>query len=163
MEVRKGSLVLVDTNAMAEAYRLQQWNTLHQFYSLRTVEHCIHEATRPNRKGRRLINAGQKDWASGVPLLPVPEAERFALKTSRIPDLDEGELDLLAAGCAMREVWFLCGPDRATIRAMHLLGKLEQAVSLERLLRVAGKHKVRLQDPHTESWLRKVRLELQLG
>src|SRR5947208_1227024 len=51
--------------------------------------------------------------------------------------LDDGERDLIACALARPGAWLLCSSDKAAVRAMHTVGKLAQAVSLEALARAA--------------------------
>jgi hypothetical protein len=79
-------------------------------------------------------------------------------------DLDDGERDLLSLAITMRaEAWWLGGPDKATIYAMHLLGVLERMCSLQTLAETAGVKLVKPEVHYTEKWMSALRTQLLLN
>jgi hypothetical protein len=158
--------VLIDTNAIQAAHRCGCWNALLKSFKLETVEHCLEEALRPNRKGKRLVNRSRDDLNKEIISHAVTDAQRATLLYAlqgRV-DLDDGERDLLSLAMSLRtQVWWLCGPDKATVRAMHLLGIIDQMCSLQGLAEVTGMTRLKLEEQYTEKWLAAKRTMLQLG
>ncbi len=77
--------------------------------------------------------------------------------------LDRGERDLLAHALQRSDVWFLCGPDLAAMRAMHALGLLDRAVSLEYVARLASARLyIPLKTNYSEQWLTAKRTQLKM-
>ena len=158
--------ILIDTNAIQAAHRCECWNALHKTFKLETVEYCLEEAIRPNRKGERLVNRSREDLHKELIIHAVTDAQRAILLHAlqgRV-DLDDGERDLLSLALSIKaEVWWLCGPDKATVRAMHLLGIIDRMCSLQGLAEVTGMTQVKLEEQYTEKWLSSKRTMLQLG
>lgn len=158
--------IFVDTNAIQAAHRYGCWPALHKAYKLETAEICIQEATQPNRKGKKLVKREPEDLKKEIVAHAVTEVQRANLLHAlqgRV-DLDAGELDLIALAFAIKiEVWWLCGPDKATLRATHLLGILNRMCSLQKLAGDIGITLVKLEEQHTEKWLSIKRTQLQLG
>ncbi len=160
----KHSRIFMDTNAIAAAVAVKQWHNLKQNYQIETVRKCVEEALRPNRHGQVLVDLPEDKFIQGVKVHEVDDRQRFELMRQDVPDLDDGELDLLAFAQKERDYWWLCGPDRAAIRALHAIGKLERSVSLERLIQTySQKGKApKLEHVQTEAWLSKFRMQLQM-
>ncbi len=110
--------VLVDTNAFQAAHRYGCWAALHKSFRLETAEHCIEEALRPNRKGKRLVDRPRDDLTEEILAHAVTDSQRAVLLHAlqgRV-DLDDGERDLLSIALTIKtDVWWLCGPDKATV------------------------------------------------
>jgi len=158
--------ILIDTNAIQAAHRCGCWNALQKNFKLETVEHCLEEAIRPSRKGKRLVNRTREDLEKEIHVHAVTDAQRATLLYAlqgRV-DLDNGERDLLALALSLKTgVWWLCGPDKATLRAMHLLNIIDRMCSLQGLAEETGMKKVKLEEQYTEKWLSSKRTMLQLG
>ena len=157
--------IFVDTNAIQAAHRYGCWNALQKNFQLETAQHCIEESLRPNRKGRRLVDRNREDLQKEIVAHPVTDAQRAVLLHAlqgRV-DLDDGERDLLSIALTNKTgVWWLCGPDKATIFALHLWGIVDRMCSLQALAEAAG---LRLANPEvecTEKWLSAVRTQLLL-
>jgi hypothetical protein len=157
--------VLVDTNAIQAAHRYGCWNSICKCYQLETAEHCIEEALRPNRRGKRLVDRNRDDLKKEILAHAVKDSQRAVLLHTlqgRV-DLDDGERDLLSIALTLKaEAWWLCGPDKATIYAMHLLGIIERMSSLQALIEGAGQKIPKLEDQFTEKWLSSIRTQLLL-
>lgn len=162
-----GATVFIDTNAIGAAHRHRCWNALKQRYRLVTVGICLEEATRPNAKGATLTGKTLAALSAEVSCLPVSPAQELELmRTLRgKPALDPGEKALLAAAFALGKTaaWLLCGPDKATLLALHGLGLPDRMVALEELGRAAGHKFAGLEEQYTERWLRARRTDLLLG
>jgi hypothetical protein len=166
MPFKSGQVVLVDTNVIIAAHRAACWNALAGYFSVQTVEECVKETQTgyQNRSPEESI-----DRASLMKALkhvaPVSQLEKahLMLRCADIGALDPGERDLLAHAVARTDTWLLCGPDKATIRAAHEMGLIDQIVSLERLVEAAGvgaKQIARLPANFREAWLSGCRNEL---
>ncbi|MBI2927010.1 MAG: hypothetical protein HYY24_15050 [Verrucomicrobia bacterium] len=158
--------VLIDTNAIQAAHRSGCWNVLHKSYKLETAAFCLEEVIRPNRKGKKLVDRSLDELNKEVVAHEVTDAHRAVLLHAlqgRV-DLDDGERDLLAVALSFKtEVWWLCGPDKATLRALHLLGIIDRMCSLQGLAASAGMRLVELEEQYTEKWLSSKRTLLLLG
>jgi hypothetical protein len=53
-------------------------------------------------------------------------------------DIHDGEKETLAFLCDSFENWLVCSADRAVFRVLGLLGKAEQGISLEEILKAIG-------------------------
>ncbi len=158
--------VLIDTNAIKAAHEVGCWNALRNYYRLETAAYCVEEATRLDRKGRRLVERTIEELRAELTCHEVTDIDRaaLALRLQGQVDLDDGERDVLSIALKLREpVWWLCGPDKATLRAMHLLNLLDQACSLEVLARGAGLRLRGLEPQYTEECLVGKRTQLVLG
>jgi len=158
--------VLVDTNAIEAAHRYGSWNALHKYFQLETAQHCIEEALRPNRKGKRLVNRNRDDLEKEIIAHDVTDADRAVLiyKLQGRVDLDPGEMDLLSIALSIKTgAWWLCGPDKATIRAMHLMGIVDRMCSLQALAETAGAKLNNAEEQFTEKWLSSMRIQLLLN
>jgi len=160
------SRIFIDTNAIHDAHRNGCWNALHKSFKLETAEHCLQEAVRPNFRGKKLVDRSVDDLKTEVLAHAVTDEQRavalYALQ-GRV-DLHDGERDLLAIALSVKtEVWWLCGPDKATIRAMHLLGMIDRMVSLKSLADEVGVKLAQPEEQDTEKWLSEKRTMLLLG
>lgn len=155
------SVVLVDTMAIKVAHDLGCWNALRKMFQLHSVPKCVEEATRKNRKGDVLVKRTGDELASELTLGTVDRVELAALVLRVGPhaDLNDGELELLAYALTLPEAWCLCGPDEGTVRAMRLLSKLGNMVSLESLMKAIGHSTKNLRHHFSERWLSERRLE----
>lgn len=164
--VRPGEVVFVDANVIIEGYRTDTWAALVGGYGIETVEDCVTE-TQTGYLGRP-----PEQWidvadlrASMTVVHEVADRERasLAMRVSGIA-LDRGEESLWAHALGRGERWFLCGPDRASIRAGIQLGFRERLVSLEELLDRCG-HRPRrpLKVAYGREWLARVVGEMVIG
>lgn len=148
--------IFIDTNAIQAAHRSACWNALRKFYKLETASFCLEEAVRSNRNGRKLVDRSIDDLKKEVVAHDVTDAHRAVLLYAlqgRV-DLDDGERDLLSIAMSFKgDVWWLCGPDKATLRAMYLLGSMDRMCSLQLLARNAGVNNGQLEVQYTEKWL----------
>jgi hypothetical protein len=162
-----GATVFIDTNAIGAAHRYHCWNALRNRYQLCTVGICLEEATRPNAKGATLTGKTLAQLSTELSCLPVSPAQEVRLMMSLRgkPALDPGEKALLAAAWALGPTapWVFCGPDRASLVALHFLKMLERMVSLETLGREVGHRFAALEEQYTEAWLKTKRTKLLLG
>jgi hypothetical protein len=158
--------ILVDTNAIRAAHQVSCWNAIRKCYKLETADFCIEEAVRPNRHGKRLVNKSGDELRAELHVHTVTDAQRAALALTLLGkvDLDDGERDLLSLAFSTKgEIWWLCGPDKATLRAMHLLNILEKMCSLQNLAEGAGVKGKSWEIQYTEKWLKQKRVMLIMG
>lgn len=164
--LKRGDRVLMDTNAIGDAHAIKGWNALRKAFKLVTVSECVDEATRPNRAGEVLVDKTATALAAELEVCPVDDAMRFRLleELNNAVALDAGERDLLALALSEgRSIWRLCGPDKATLRAMYRIRRLDRMVSLEELLHLAGVNTRNLEHKETKAWLSQKRTRLELG
>lgn len=149
------SVVLADTMAIKVAHDLGCWNALRRAYRLHSVVKCVEEATRANRDGVRLVKRTAPELAGELVLGQVDQlmVTRLMLQVGHQTDLHEGEQHLLAYALSLRDVWFLCGPDNGTVRAMQTLSVFDRMVSLEALAQSAGHQFRSLPHHYSERWL----------
>lgn len=157
--------LLVDTNTIIESHRTGSWQALVGGYRVETVELCVMETQTgfQLRRPEQSIVAGELR-ASLSAVHHVGDGERAELLV-RIQGiaLDRGEEALWAHALGRDDGWFLCGPDKASLRCGVRLGFRERLVSLEELLADAG-HRLRIPlKPHyTKKWLDGVLAEFVL-
>lgn len=161
--VRPDAVVLVDTNVIIEAHRTDAWTALVGAYGVETVEDCVTETQTGYRRRARdqWIDVGELK-ASLAAVHDVADNERAELAV-RVSDiaLDRGEESLWAHALGRMGTWFLCGPDRASLRVGVRLRLRDQLVSLEELLDRAGHRPKRALKPaYTRKWMDRVVSEM---
>lgn len=160
------SIVVLDTNAIKAAHHLGCWNALRRNYQLHSVHLCVEEATRADRRGRKLVDRPAAELAAELVLGVVDDFARADLRLAigNRNDVDAGEAELLAyARTLPGRIWWLCGPDAGTVRAMHHLGLLDRMVALESLAKACGHRTSGLPANYTEKWLSDQRTRLLLS
>ena len=154
----QGDLILVDTNVIIESYRAGTWDALSGGYQVETVEDCVTETQtgfQLRRKEQKIDARSLKGSLAAV--YPVSERELVELQF-RAADiaLDMGERSLWAHALGRDDKWFLCGPDRASLRCGVRLGFRERIMSLEELLQTVGYRTGKiLRRNYTKAWLDK--------
>ena len=164
--VQPGAVVFVDTNVIIEGYRTDSWAALVGGYGVETVEDCVTETQ------TGYVRRPREQWidvadlrASMAAVHEVTDRERaeLAMQVSGVA-LDRGEESLWAHALGRGETWFLCGPDRASIRVGIQLGFRERLVSLEELLVRCGHRPSRaLKVAYERAWLTRVVGEIVIG
>lgn len=164
--LQRNDTVFIDTNAIAAAHAAKAWGAVRHAFELVTVMECVEEATRVNRRETRLVDKTQDQLAAELTVEPVDDGMRFTL-AERLQGgvaLDPGERDLLSLALKRgREVWCFCGPDKAALRGLHVLGWVDRMVSLEEMMRLSGLATQALLPPNTKAWLETRRTQLKLG
>jgi len=161
--VTPGAIVFVDTNVIIEAHRTRSWAALTGAYRIETVEDCVTETQTgfSQRRPREQIDPSDL-IASLAAVHQVTNEERVAL--TLLKDniaLDSGEESLWSYARSRMDLWFLCGPDRASLRVGLKLDFRERLVSLEELLQKAGhKSRLPLKTAYTRKWLDRVMSEM---
>jgi len=156
--------VLVDTNVIIEAWRIDAWRALAGGYVLETVEKCVIETQTGHQNRRPEQQIDQNTLLAGLKAVhKVSDAERAAafIRDSEIATLDEGEKALWAHALARSDAWVLCGPDKASLRIGVRFNLRERLVSLERLLDDAGfRPRTPLKSAYRQNWLSHTLVEL---
>lgn len=146
----------MDTNAIKAAHYLGCWQALRKNYQLHSVRLCVEEATRADKRGRKLVDRPEDELAAELVLGQVNDLARAALQLAigNRNDVDAGEAELLAYARSLPgRVWWLCGPDKGTVKAMDHLRLLDQMVALETLVKACGHPATGLPHNYTERWL----------
>lgn len=156
--------VLVDTNAIIEAWRVNAWRALCGGYALETVEECVIETQTGYQKRRPEQQIDRDTLLAGLEAVhKVSDAERAAalVRDGEIAMLDEGEKALWAHALTRSDAWVLCGPDKASLRIGVRLNLRDRLFSLERLLEEAGfRPKTALKSAYRQDWLSRTLVEL---
>ena len=148
--------VLVDTNTIIESHRTSSWQALAGGYRVETVEDCVTE-TQTGFQRRRpehpIVASELRVSLSAVHRVGDRERAELLVRIQGIA-LDMGEEALWAHALGRDAGWFLCGPDKASLRCGVRLGFRERLVSLEELIADAG-HRPRtaLKRHYTKKWL----------
>jgi len=148
--------ILLDTNVILECHRVGAWRAMHR-YKLQTVEKCIEETHtgHQNRRPEQQIDV-QALCADFDRIFAVSQND-LAQAVTREPSirgLDDGELYLWAHALTRADVWYLCGPDKASMRIGVKLGLRDRLLSLEKLLADIGhRPKLGLGPGYTTKWL----------
>ena len=161
--VRPGATVLVDTNVVIEAHRTGTWSALVGAYEVETVEDCVVETQTgyQTRKREHWIDVGDLKASLGA-VHEVSDGERaeLAVRIGGIA-LDRGEESLWAHALGRTGTWWLCGPDRASLRVGVRLERRDRLVSMEELLDRAGHRSRRgLRPAYTRRWMARVVSEM---
>ena len=156
--------VLVDTNVIIEAWRIDAWRALAGGYALETVEECVIETQTGYQNRRPEQQIDRQALLAGLKAIhQVSDAERAAalIRDGEIAMLDEGEKTLWAHALARSDAWVLCGPDKASLRIGVRLNLRDRLVALERLLGDAGfRPKTALKSAYRQDWLNHALAEL---
>ena len=156
--------VLIDTNAIIEAWRVDAWRALCGGYTLETVEECVIETQtgfQNRRPEQRIDQTTLLEQLKAVHKVSDAELAAALLRDGEIAMLDEGEKALWAHALTRQDVWVLCGPDKASLRIGVRLNLRDRLVALERLLMEAGFHpKTPLKAAYCQSWLSRTLIEL---
>ena len=130
---------------------------------IETVEDCVTETQTGYAQRSPEEQIAASDLTTSLAAVhQVTDLKRAELAL-RIGDitLDRGEESLWAHAVHQSGIWFLCGPDRASLRVALKLGLRERIVSLEELLQNTG-HRTRntLKPAYTKQWHDRVMSEM---
>jgi len=162
--IAKGTIVLVDTNVIIEAHRVQCWRAMVNFFKVETVEKCSEEAATGDKRRAHYVAVDAEEMKKVIAVHAVSLLELAKIETRLAePDrIDMGEKHLLAHALARPGAWYLSASDRAAVRAGNELGFLERFVSLESLARAVGMP-AQFKHHFTEKWLRALRTDILMG
>lgn len=164
--MKRSDIVLVDACVIIEAHRVGVWAAMKNNLILETVETCIIEAQtgQSNRLDPTVLDAELRDGFSAIhKVTPVEIANHFALIESDLPTIDAGELELWVHASQRDDVWFLCGPDRASMKFGYELGYVDRLVSMEHVLKLAGASNDQIKGHYQDKWLRDLKANLAMG
>lgn len=140
----RDTVALVDTNVIIEAVRTKCWKALTGSLRVETVEECRDEAGRGDRSRPGYVPVSGDDLGRLAKVHAVGDLERatLGLAYAGAQNLDAGERDLFAhafvRAAAGDDVWVICSPDRAAVRAAVALGWRDQTRSLAELAAAVG-------------------------
>ena len=148
--------VLVDTNAIIEAYRTRAWAALAGGWRVETVEDCVTETQtgfQRRRPEHSIAADGLRASLAAVHAVTDRQRAELALRVQDIA-LDVGEESLWAHALGRSDCWVLCGPDKASLRCGVRLGFRDRLVSLQELLDGVGhRPRIALKRHYTKNWL----------
>lgn len=160
-------VVLMDTNAIIEAVRTGCWRAITGRFRVETVEECRDEARRGDAMNPAYVPVSEKDLAVLAVVHGVDRVERarLALEYEFADGLDDGERDLLAHAIGRTDdIWSLCSPDKASVRAAVALNCGDRLISLGDLSKRRGaRPKPAMQDHFSEVRLQQWRVAARLG
>lgn len=163
----KNDIVLIDTNVIIEAHRVNCWNPLAQYFNLHTVEKVIEETQTgyQNRKPEQTIDQGLlKKTLHHIEAISELQVVKFDMENVE-QGLDDGEKQLIIyAHTLQQKVWFLNSPDNAAVRYACKNGWGDQLISLEAMTKHLKCHlKSNLELNFTEAWLSQSKLKFNMG
>lgn len=164
--MNRSDIVLVDACVIIEAHRVGVWNAMKNNLTLETVEMCIIEAQtgQANRLSPTVLDAELRDGFSEIHQVSQLEiANHLANVDDDLPEIDAGELELWVHACQRNDVWFLCGPDRASMNYGYKLGYVDRLVSMEHVLGLSGIQNDQIKGHYQEKWLRDLKTNLVMG
>jgi len=172
--VPRRSKVFMDTCAIAGAYETGCLKAIAGAYKLESAEICITEATRRNFFGNKLVDCDPSELAKFIKSTPVEQAliDQMDFMLEGAQDVHEGEKALLALALQEKEpVWWICGPDGGTLRALNFLytryrnPSMDNMCALETLTKGIGMRKQFEKDYFklSEEWLKMRRSKIIFG
>ncbi|WP_018289695.1 hypothetical protein [Verrucomicrobium sp. 3C] len=156
--MRRGQVVLVDTNIIIEAVRTHCWNALTTHFNVETVEKCVEEARTgdPMRRNHVPVEARDLQRVSKIHAVPASAVARLAVALQMANELDVGERHLFAHALGRSDAWIASCADRAALKVAFALEWKDRMVSLESLAGSAGA-RPRLKNHFLERWMSDVR------
>ena len=165
--MKRGDLVLIDTNAIIEAVRTGCWSAITGQLRVETAEACRLEAvsgTPGTIPGYVPITEDDLQRFASIHAVDGVVQAAFKLSYPDADGLDPGEHDLLAhAHSRSDQVWVVCSPDKASIRAAVALGFGDRLCSLEELVTAVGaRPRLSLRGHFRTEWLASFRTKVRL-
>lgn len=158
--------MLVDANVIIESHRIGAWRALAGGYRVETVEDCVTETQtgfQLRREEQSIIVGELRASLSGKHSVGDHDRAELLIRIGEIA-LDRGEESLWAHALGRDDGWFLCGPDRASLRCGVRLGLRDRIVSLEALLEGVGyRARTAPKRHYTRKWQEMVLVELVLA
>lgn len=161
--IKPQSHVLVDTNVIIESHRVGCWKALINHFEMDTVEKCVEECATGNQRGFNPVPVDVAALVNDVQPKKIGQKELNSLSIcySDAIYLDPGERHLLAYALTLKNVFFVCSPDKMCVIAGSKIGILESFVSLEEIANTAGA-RVQLRENFKERFMVKVRTAIKL-
>lgn len=138
--MQRGQVLLMDTNIIIEAVRVNCWTALTAHFSAATVEKCCEEARTGDLHRPGYVEVSEQALRERLMVHAVPEV-RLAELALRDPEsfrLDAGERHLWAHALGRGDAWIASCCDNAAISAAVRLGWEDRLKSLEELAQAAG-------------------------
>ena len=155
--MERGAPVLVDANVIIESHRIGAWSALAGGYRVETVEDCVTETQtgfQLRRAEQGIVASELRASLAGEHAVGLRERAELAVRIEGIA-LDRGEASLWAHALGRHDDWYLCGPDKASLRCGVRLGFGDRIVSLEALLEGVGRRtRPAVRHHYTRSWQR---------
>lgn len=161
--VEPNAHVLVDTNVIIEAHRVDCWKFLVGTYRLDTVENCVVECETGNQRIKNSVPVDTRDLVKRLSPKKIDSRELCQL-VMRCPDsqhLDDGEKHLMAYAITLQSAYLVCSPDKACVRIGLQLGILDSFISLEELT-FRGCRKINLRYNYTKKFMDRLRIDLRM-
>ena len=138
--MRRGQVVLFDTNIIIEAVRIGCWNALRGYFSMETVEKCREEARTGNQRRTGYVPIDNAALRENIALHVVSDLDlaKLGVISPAASTLDAGERHLWAHAYSRQDAWLAACCDHAAVRVAVILRWEERLVSLEGLVRAAG-------------------------
>lgn len=163
------SRIFADTNVILEAFRIGCWENVTEHFYVETVEKCVEETLTGNPNNPHHISVNPSKLRAGLnarhQVYPATLASTI-LSHPICASLDDGEQHLLAWLYESKLSKFIVTTaDKAALRAVHQLGFLDNALSLEDLGRQAGVARNKLNAlalQHKDEWLSQFKTKLRL-
>lgn len=156
--MNKDDRVLIDTNAIIEAHRIQCWKNLTDFFSMETVDMCARECAGGYRDQHGSYTPVDTNLLRDQILVhSVNDSMRRSLlfREPSVTDIDDGERDLLAFAMTLPDdVYLICSPDKACMKVSAKMGLIDRLVSLQSLASRVGRGNLRFRRNYTEQWHR---------
>lgn len=151
-----------------EAYRVNCWKSLSEFFSLHTVDKVIEETQTgyQNRNPEQTVDVDiLKTTFTHIEAISEIQVIEFDLSAEKTLPLDDGEKALIIyAHTIGKNVWFLNSPDKAAIKYACKVGWSDNLVSLESM---TTHLKLKLNQPlkqnYTSKWLAQEKLRFIQG
>lgn len=162
--MKQNERVLIDTNAIIEAHRLNCWSNLISFFTIETVDMCARECA-TGQQHRTYVQIDTNALRQSISVHDVTNAMRLELicREPSAVDLDDGEKDLLAFAMTLPpDAFLICSPDKACMMVAARLALIDQLVSLQKLADQVGQGRLPFRQNYTEQWHRRQCTAIQL-
>lgn len=159
----KGDIVLIDTNVIFEAHRLNCWKALSSHFKLHTVDKVIEETQTgfQKRSPEQTIDLANLQ-ASFAHIERVTDLQviEFDMSNEGNP-LDAGEKALMIYAHSLEQkVWFLNSPDKASIKYACSKGWSDRLTSLDAMIKHLNlRLKQGLKQNYMDAWLAQEKLK----
>lgn len=163
--MQRGCRILIDSNAIIEAHRLDCWSPLSSCFRIETVSMCVKECERGNQQRRNYVpvDVDSLKQTSAVRHVDDNMRAKLVIAEPEAADLDPSEKDLVAyAMTQANDIYLLCSPDKACMKIAAKTGLLDQLVSLEAMSRAAGLRSMDFRRNYTDRWHCATKTQLRL-
>ena len=165
--------VFIDTNVIIEAFRTGVWAAICEHHAVETVDKCVEEAMSGDSSASGYVPVDADQLAAGLSQrhsVPSIDIATLALGYPDSQGLDAGEMHLLACFrrlCQSSDAAVMVSTaDKAAIRVVGLLGRLDSLVALETLAQRSGVRRKQLGSlvrQYRSRWLDDLKTSIRLG